>query len=188
VNQARTGDEPDCSQVSLLRRQAAKFDSELTGLEGWANLRAMNIAHQAQACEQPLPFHRPLRVLIVDDNPINRLEVAVLLVGWGLEPSLASDGAEAVRLAKLIPFDLVLMDLAIPVLDGVAATRQIRAFEAQQPTRQAVPIVAHTAMDVAEDAHLLSHAGMNGILQKPVSPNSLDSCIKRWCPKPTPLQ
>jgi CheY-like chemotaxis protein len=122
-------------------------------------------------------------VLVVDDCPVNRVQLAGLLVDWGLQACVAGDGAEAVRLAKQTQFDLVLMDLAMPVLDGVAATRQIRAFEAQDPSRRAVPILAHTTMAVAADSQLLVRVGLNGVLPKPTSPYSLESCIKRWCPQ-----
>ena len=143
----------------------------------------MDHIHQAPASAQPGPAHRPLRVLVVDDCPVNRVQLAGLLVDWGLQASVASDGAEAVRLAKQTRFDLVLMDLAMPVLDGVAATRQIRAFVARDPSRRAVPILAHTTMAVSEDSQLLMRVGLNGVLPKPTSPFSLESCIKRWCPQ-----
>lgn len=143
----------------------------------------MDHIHQAPVAAQPRPAHRPLRVLVVDDCPVNRVQLAGLLVDWGLQASVASDGAEAVRLAKQTQFDLVLMDLAMPVLDGVAATRQIRAFEATDPSRRAVPILAHTTMAVSEDSQLLMRVGLNGVLPKPTSPFSLESCIKRWCPQ-----
>jgi CheY-like chemotaxis protein len=122
-------------------------------------------------------------VLIVDNCPISRVQVGVLLQDRGVKACLASDGAEAVRLAKQTQFDLVLMDLALPVLDGVAATRQIRDFEAQEPSRRAVPIVAHTSMEVAEDSRLMRCGGLSGLLPKPASPFALDSCIERWCPQ-----
>jgi CheY-like chemotaxis protein len=122
-------------------------------------------------------------VLVVDDCPVNRVQTGELLQHWGLQACLAADGAEAVRLAKQTQFDLVLMDLAMPVLDGVAATQQIREFEAHDLSRRAVPIVAHTSMEVAEGSPLLIRVGLNGILPKPTSPFSLDACIKRWCPQ-----
>jgi two-component system sensor histidine kinase/response regulator len=146
-------------------------------------MRAVNQTKQAPDSVQPRAAHTPLRVLVVDDSPVNRLQLGELLQDWGLQVSLAADGAEAVRLAKQTQFDLVLMDLAMPVLDGVAATRQIREFEAQDSTRRAVPIVAHTTMDVAEDSRLLTSVGFSAVLPKPASPDALDSCIKRWCPE-----
>ncbi|MBK6854480.1 MAG: response regulator [Burkholderiales bacterium] len=143
----------------------------------------MDTAKQAPVSAQSRLAHRPLRVLGVDDCPGDRVLLAVLLEDWGLQASIASDGAEAVRLAKQFQFDLVLMDLSMPVPDGVAATRQIRAFEAREPSRRAVPILAHTTMAVAPDSQLLVRVGLNGVLPKPTSPFSLESCIKRWCPQ-----
>jgi CheY-like chemotaxis protein len=158
-------------------------DGAQTTIPGRGTLCVMDHIHQAPASAQSGPAQRPLRVLVVDDCPVNRVQLAGLLVEWGLHASLASDGAEAVRLAKQTQYDLVLMDLAMPVLDGVAATRQIRAFEASNPSRRAVPILAHTAMAVSQDSQLLVRVGLNGVLPKPTSPFSLESCIKRWCPQ-----
>jgi CheY-like chemotaxis protein len=141
----------------------------------------MEHAHRTPVRAQSRPARRQLKVLVVDDCPLNRMQVAELLGEWGCLAEVASNGAEAVQLATQFQFDLIVMDLAMPVMDGVAATRKIRALEASDPSRRAVPIVAHTSLDVPLDSQLLVRVGLNGILPKPVGPFSLDSCLKRWC-------
>lgn len=123
----------------------------------------------------------PLRLLVVDDSPANRLQLAGLLQDFGLKVSLAADRAEAARLANQTQFDLVLMDLAMPELDGVAATREIRESEANDSTRRAAPIAAYTTLDVAQDAQLLTSVGLSDVVAKAASSDSLASCIQRWC-------
>jgi CheY-like chemotaxis protein len=114
---------------------------------------------------------------------VNRQLISNALDEWGIEPEIAYDGAEAVMLARHMEFDLVVMDLAMPVLDGVAATRRIRANEVKQASRRAVPIVAHTSLVIGPGSGLLTRVGLNGILPKPSTDHALRSCIERWCPE-----
>jgi CheY-like chemotaxis protein len=122
-------------------------------------------------------------VLVVDDCALDRERLTEVLGARGIEVEVACDGAQAVWLATAIEFDLVVMDLAMPVLDGVAATRRIRTHEARHPSQRATSIVAHTALDVAPDSQMFVRVGLNGILPRPASAFSLKSCIKRWCPQ-----
>jgi CheY-like chemotaxis protein len=159
------------------------FASEQTDLVGRRTVNVMNQANHVLVSVQSRQSGRQLRVLVVDDSPVERLQIAELLEGWGLVADMACDGAEAVELAKQTQFDLVLMDLAMPVLDGMDATRQIREYESRDPSRRAVPIVAHTSYEVAAQAEFLGHIGMSGLLQKPASPYTLDTCLNHWCPR-----
>jgi len=113
------------------------------------------------------------RILLVDDEPIN-LEVArSLLENTGLVVDTAEDGVEAVERAKETRYAAILMDVQMPRLDGLEATRQIRAL----PTYRDVPILAMTANAFAEDKASFLAAGMNDALIKPFNPTQLFSAL-----------
>ncbi len=120
--------------------------------------------------------HR-LHVLVAEDHPVNRQYIAALLEDMGHEAFFTANGQEAVEAASARRFDVVLMDLHMPVLDGVGATRAIRALP--DPALSTVPIVALTAdaFDEARERCLL--AGMNDFLTKPVSPDKLSTTLRR---------
>lgn len=105
---------------------------------------------------------RPLRVLIVDDNPTNRLVASKMLQEFGVQISMAADGAEAVASAIKFNFDIILMDVRMPEMDGFAATRAIRS------RGNNVPIVAFTANAFADDVDDCKSAGMSDFVAKPV--------------------
>jgi hypothetical protein len=130
----------------------------------------------ARALESPFPVGP--RVLVVDDNPSNLGDACEALESWGIVPMLAADGAEAVALAAVHDFDLILMDLQMPVLDGLAATRQIRTHE-QEHARPRAPVLAYTSRAV--EARLLRLCGLDGVLDKPCSAQALQQCLLRWC-------
>ena len=120
-----------------------------------------------------------VRVLVVDDNPVNLMVMSALMEWRGLVPVLAADGAEAVALACELHFDLILMDLQMPILDGLKATAAIRRFE-DNCSRPAVPVVAYTGTSLHEG--VLAAHGMNGSLAKPCNDQNLEACLVRWCP------
>jgi two-component system sensor histidine kinase/response regulator len=117
-----------------------------------------------------------VRVLLAEDNVVNQ-EVAVeLLRAAGIVVDLAGDGAAAVERAAHSAYDLVLMDVQMPVLDGLAATRQIRAL----PQHAATPIIAMTANAFGDDRRACLAAGMNDHIGKPVDPDQLYDALARW--------
>ena len=120
-----------------------------------------------------------LCVLVVDDDPVNLMIASEMLSAWGITPLLAADGAEAVTLARDLPMDLILMDLQMPVLDGLAAAKQIRCVE-HEFAKVRVPIVAYTSAPPAEIS--LRHFGIDGVLAKPCDRLALHACLMRWCP------
>lgn len=117
------------------------------------------------------------RVLLVEDNELNQEVALELLEREGLAVELAINGADAVRCVQEQEFDLVLMDMQMPVMDGVEATRQIRALDSANAT---VPIVAMTANALDEDRKACLDAGMNDHLGKPVNINELQAMLYRW--------
>ena len=136
-----------------------------------------------QADEDALRRHcAGASILLVEDNPVN-LEVATeLLRHAGLRVDTASDGALAVRAAANRPYDLILMDMQMPEMDGLQATRRIRALAGHART----PIVAMTASAFAEDRAACLAAGMNDHIVKPVEPRVLHTTLMRWLQRSQP--
>ena len=142
----------------------------------------------ATAVHQPLPMLAG-RVLLVEDNPVVRLLASTMLEQRGLQVHECHDGAEAVAFLRQDAVDLVLMDCQMPVLDGFAATAQIRALEAAQGRRRK-PIVALTANALEGDAERCFAAGMDGYVTKPFAREQLVLALAPWlrAPVEAPLQ
>ncbi|HSM22847.1 MAG TPA: ATP-binding protein, partial [Rubrivivax sp.] len=124
-----------------------------------------------------LPASRPLQVLVAEDHPVNRQYMAALLESLGHHAHFTGNGQEAVEALCRRRYDVVLMDLHMPVLDGVGATRAIRALP--DAARSTVPIVALTADAFAETRDRCLLAGMNDFLTKPVSVQKLATSLRR---------
>lgn len=122
-------------------------------------------------------FH-PLKIMVAEDDAINRKLVSRILEKLGYQPVLAIDGADAVRLYQEERPDCILMDLKMPGLDGLEATRQIREFEISDSVEVPVFICALTANVFAEDRAQCLDAGMNSFLTKPLRQGSLLDALK----------
>jgi CheY-like chemotaxis protein len=123
-------------------------------------------AAAAPAVETPLLEARRMRVLVVDDHPANRDLLRIMLQAVDCETAEACDGREAVEAVRTGDFDLVLMDIRMPVMDGVAATRAIRALEGPAA---GTAILAVTAEAMPEDVARCLSAGMDAHVAKPVT-------------------
>jgi len=117
------------------------------------------------------------RVLVVEDNPLNQLVAEGTLTGMGYEVHSVANGAEALDALALIGFSAVLMDCHMPVMDGFAATAEIRRREAGGAR---TPIIAMTAAALVEDRRRCLEAGMDDYVSKPVDPVTLQAVLDRW--------
>ena len=140
-----------------------------------ANIRynlKLNLSNTSHNNNSRLPFG-DLKVLVAEDNEINALVFISFLEEWGIAATLASDGLEAVQQLQEKSFDLVLMDIYMPIMDGIQAAKQIREFNTT------VPIIALSASTLEQDRNSAYDAGINDFLLKPVSSADLFSVMKK---------
>jgi CheY-like chemotaxis protein len=149
--------------VRVLRRQAPAAAADDAGDAGAAGAELRRL-------------HAGRRVLLAEDNSINQMVASELLRAAGLEVDCAGDGLRAVEMAAAQSYDLILMDMQMPRMDGIAATRALRE------RGLALPIVAMTANAFTEDRDACLAAGMNDHTAKPVDPNQLYATLLKWLP------
>ncbi len=123
-----------------------------------------------------------LRVLVAEDNRTNILLLERMLDGTGIQTLLAVNGREAIEMFRQQRPDIVLMDMHMPIIDGLAATRAIREIESQAG-KDPIPIIALTANAFPEDRDLCMDAGMNGFVTKPFRKRDLLSAIDDFAPR-----
>jgi signal transduction histidine kinase/ActR/RegA family two-component response regulator len=117
-----------------------------------------------------------LRILVCDDHPVNRKLLSALLVRLGCHPVVCENGALAVDRVRSEPFDLVLMDMHMPVMDGLAATRAIRALD----TLDRQPLIVAVTADAFAEAHQRAReAGMDDVITKPLQLRDIEACLGR---------
>jgi CheY-like chemotaxis protein len=122
-----------------------------------------------------------LNILLAEDNTVNQRLATRLLEKRGHRVTVANNGQEAINLAEQTSYDLVLMDVQMPLVDGLEATRTIRLREKETGTHQ--PIVALTAHAIKGDQERCEEAGMDGYLAKPIRPEELDAVLQRYMVK-----
>ena len=159
----------------LARRLVASMDGQLSHAAntGASETATFTVLLPPVAAETATPLHAPARaahVLVVDDNATNRMVAQSLVEMFECTSESAEDGVEAVEAARSGRFDLILMDIRMPRMDGVAATRAIRALPGRIGL---VPIIALTANADPDDAEAYLAAGMTGVVEKPMKPEHL---------------
>jgi len=115
-------------------------------------------------------------ILIVEDNEDNRLIYSQYLTHGGFRVLEATNGAEGIEVARRELPDIILMDISMPVMDGLTATRLIKA----DPDLLRIPIVALTAHAMASDEQMAREAGCDGYISKPVMPKDVRAEVERW--------
>ncbi|WP_296002843.1 response regulator, partial [Rugamonas sp.] len=132
----------------------------------------------------PACARRRRKVLLAEDNVVNVEVACAMLESLGLDVNLAADGEQALQSVRDDDYDLVLMDCQMPVMDGFAATAEIRRHESQQGRAGAVPIIAITANALQGDREACLAAGMDDYLSKPFTQQALGQAIARWITLP----
>jgi two-component system, sensor histidine kinase and response regulator len=121
------------------------------------------------------------RILLVEDNELNQQVASEILADAGLLVDIADNGEIAVRMAQESPYDVILMDMQMPVMDGITATREIKKID----RLCSIPILAMTANAMQIDRDHCSAAGMVDFISKPIDPDALWGVLLKWC-KPSP--
>ena len=168
------------AELVALMGGTINVESELgEGTEFRVELELPVAQADAQAPQQPqvtvrmAPSHAAETVLLVEDNPLNQKIALKMLSRLGVDADLASNGLEALEACQSKSYDLVLMDVQMPVMDGLQATRAIRKLDMDQPT-----IVALTANATRDDEALCLEAGMQHFMTKPVKLDVLESFVR----------
>ncbi|TYT74008.1 ATP-binding protein [Desulfobotulus mexicanus] len=143
---------------------------------------------------QPLPSFSG-RILVVEDNITNQEVALGILQKIGLRADTAANGLEALHALKILPYDLIFMDLMMPEMDGLEATRRIRDLEAEADglcvdeisgvRRSRIPIIAMTAAAMKRDKERCLEAGMDDYIPKPLEPMDLVQVLEKWLPEAT---
>ncbi len=152
-------------------------DAMLASLLGRQRPGPIAVPTAGTAETPPVPATAPLRVLLAEDNGVNQQVAVALLAKLGHRTDLANDGGEAVSMLERGNYDLVLMDMQMPNVDGLQATRMIRAIPGPKGR---VPIIAMTANALAGDREICIAAGMNDYISKPVDRRRLSAMLARW--------
>ncbi len=142
----------------------------------WLDVPAPSAAPPEAAVETEALCLEGLSVLVVEDNPTNRLVATRILEELGARVQTADDGLLGLEAIQALPFDLVLMDVQMPRMDGIEATRRVRSLSGPEAR---VPIIGLTANALSHQLLSYAEAGMNGVASKPISPAALVMEIAR---------
>lgn len=156
---------------------------EAARLERLTNPAAAASAPSTGSTKHPLPQSDSLRVLVAEDSEVNQFIMRELLAKWGIDIDIAANGVEAVRAFESRALDLILMDIQMPEMDGLEATRRIRALQREQGVHTRCVIVGLSAHAMAGDKERYMAEGMMDYLTKPICTEALqdvlDKCLKQ---------
>ena len=137
-------------------------------------------AEHSSALPEPLEGAEACSILVAEDNEINVEILRAMLRQLGFECDIAPNGKEALRMAMETPYDIVLMDVNMPVMDGLTATREIRSKLPQTANKKDLPIIAFTAATLPDNIAEIINAGMNDHIAKPFSLETLRKKLAAW--------
>ena len=171
----RSTDNDDCnSSIQLIKpvKHSELLNAILTTIRHQGRVPLATPSAPSQVSP---PATQSLRILLAEDGEANQKMACGLLHKWGHHVTIAGNGKEALELLAVQDFDLVLMDIQMPVMDGLEATRQIRDFEKNDRNR--IPIIAMTARAMKSDRDLCFEAGMDDYVTKPIRRHELERAI-----------
>jgi len=158
-------------------------DKESARLERLTNPAASASAPTTGATEYPLPVTYDLQVLVAEDSEVNQFIIRELLAKWGIEIAVAGNGLEAVEAFKAREFDLILMDIQMPEMDGLEATRRICGLQSAEGLHLGCDIVGLSAHAMSGDRERYMAEGMVDYLTKPIRTEELrevlDACLEK---------
>ncbi|MHB0936466.1 MAG: response regulator [Armatimonadota bacterium] len=164
-------------------RQSALFDAiigTVTGTQAVSKPRRKKESHKAiKPAEVPV-FRQDLRLLLAEDNEINRMVFHEMLSTFGLQCDVVENGADALRAVKEGRYDILFIDCQMPVMDGYTATRELRQFEAEHGITRPTIVIALTANAMTSDREQCLAAGMNDYMSKPLQSDVLLATLQRW--------
>ena len=158
-------------------------DKESARLERLTNPAASASAPATGATEYPLAVTYDLQVLVAEDSEVNQFIIRELLAKWGIEIAVAANGLEALEAFKQREFDLILMDIQMPEMDGLEATRKIRSLQSEEGVHPDCEIVGLSAHAMSGDRERYMAEGMVDYLTKPIRTEelgkTLEACLKK---------
>lgn len=170
--------------VEMMQGELGVDSVEGEGSTFWVVLKFQCVDQESLVKEKVVPVSMPLsssvKILLVEDNPINQMVAQKMLEKVGVKSTLANNGVEALKILAEQVFDLVLMDCQMPEMDGFDATREIRQLNIKALNQQPVPIIAMTANVMSGDRDRCLDVGMNDYIAKPVQFDELEALLRKW--------
>ncbi len=138
------------------------------------------MAVETETVKVPKAEEKPLEILVAEDNPINQKLIRIVLEKFGLNVTLANNGEEALGARKANRYDMIFMDVQMPVMGGVEATHKILAYEKENNLAH-IPIIALTANALAGDREKYISEGMDDYATKPLDVKVIENLVEKYC-------
>ena len=172
-----------CKRLVSLMQGYIECDSDLDKGSKFTFSIMLEQADENEYVNKPATYNQNIkiasgtRILLAEDNPANQMVIRKILEFAGLKVDIVGNGYEAVEAVNTLPYDIVLMDISMPKMDGMTATREIRKLSGKASK---IPIIALTAHALSDDKDRFINAGMNDYLSKPIDRNATLNCIAQW--------